>query len=417
VNSGTKITAKVPAGSTKGVISVTTTSGTGSSSSDFTIVGLPAITNVNPTTGIAGTSVVITGTSFVGITSVKFNGTTSTHTVNNSTKITATVPSGATTGTITITNAAGTATSAQTFTVIQAPLISSITPTSGVVGTALTINGSNLSFTAATGKVKFNSVEVTAVTSNTGSQIKVPIPASLAPGAVTVSVVTPGGTSNTKTFTVTAPPDAPAITVLKPAQSYKGFPIMIRGSKLKGATSVKIGTTSAQILTNYDASMIIMIPGSMANGSHQVTVTTPNGTSAGSTLTIITAPAGVGSAPSATFVSPPPTNYVNVVSNRWSAFFLQQGFDGCGLVDLDDETFCGTFSFGKDASGNVTSNYMQFCRGEGADQECFVGQWSSSVADPCIQKLVFISEKDGHVMSATVDVTDFDLYGTGTCSN
>jgi hypothetical protein len=49
---------------------------------------------------------------------VKFNGTTAVFTVNSATQITATVPAGATTGPITVTNPLGTATSATNFTLV-----------------------------------------------------------------------------------------------------------------------------------------------------------------------------------------------------------------------------------------------------------------------------------------------------------
>jgi hypothetical protein len=48
---------------------------------------------------------------------VKFNGTTATFTVNSGTQITATVPSGATTGPISVTSSTGTGTSADPFTI------------------------------------------------------------------------------------------------------------------------------------------------------------------------------------------------------------------------------------------------------------------------------------------------------------
>jgi hypothetical protein len=115
VNSATQITATVPTGATTGKISVTTPVATGTSTADFT-VGPPTITSFTPNRGLAGTSVVITGTNFSGVTSVKFNGITATYTVNSGTQITATVPTGATTGPITVTNAVGTATGG-TFTV------------------------------------------------------------------------------------------------------------------------------------------------------------------------------------------------------------------------------------------------------------------------------------------------------------
>ncbi|MBI5218958.1 MAG: hypothetical protein HY958_08520, partial [Bacteroidia bacterium] len=75
----------------------------------------PTISGFTPANGPIGTTVTITGTSFISVTSVKFNGTIASYTVNSSTQITATVPTGATTGSITVTNTAGTATSSTTF--------------------------------------------------------------------------------------------------------------------------------------------------------------------------------------------------------------------------------------------------------------------------------------------------------------
>jgi len=62
--------------------------------------------------------VVITGQSLTGATKVKFNGVAATSfTVNSNTQVTATVPTGATTGKIKVTTAGGTATSSTNFTV------------------------------------------------------------------------------------------------------------------------------------------------------------------------------------------------------------------------------------------------------------------------------------------------------------
>ena len=75
----------------------------------------PAITSFTPTAGPAGTSVAITGTKFSGATAVSFHGTAASFTVDSATRITATVPSGFTTGPITVTTPGGTATSAASF--------------------------------------------------------------------------------------------------------------------------------------------------------------------------------------------------------------------------------------------------------------------------------------------------------------
>ena len=65
----------------------------------------PVVTSFAPTGATVGSTVVITGTGLTLVTSVKFNGTSAAFTVNSATQITATVPAGATTGAITVSNA------------------------------------------------------------------------------------------------------------------------------------------------------------------------------------------------------------------------------------------------------------------------------------------------------------------------
>jgi hypothetical protein len=61
------------------------------------------VSGVSPTSGIVGSTVVISGSGFTGATAVQFNGTAATSfTVNNDGQITATVPAGATSGTISV---------------------------------------------------------------------------------------------------------------------------------------------------------------------------------------------------------------------------------------------------------------------------------------------------------------------------
>jgi hypothetical protein len=77
----------------------------------------PVISSFSPSSGGAGTSVDILGANFTGATNVAFNGTPAAFSLESSGEISATVPSGATTGLITVTTPAGTASSAASFTV------------------------------------------------------------------------------------------------------------------------------------------------------------------------------------------------------------------------------------------------------------------------------------------------------------
>ena len=120
-----RITATVPAGATTGPISVTSPDGTATSASNFTVTAsqLPTINSFNPTSGPVGTSVHINGTNLTGATAVRFDGVAaSVFSVNQpGTRITATVPAGATTGPISVTTPGGTATSSTNFTVTVGP--------------------------------------------------------------------------------------------------------------------------------------------------------------------------------------------------------------------------------------------------------------------------------------------------------
>ena len=119
----TTITATVPTNGTDGPIKVRNADGTATSAKNFNVTQAPqpTITSFTPTIGPIGTSVVITGTNFSGsgftTSTVRFHGVTAAFTVNSATKITATVPTGATTGRILLTTPGGTATSTSDFVV------------------------------------------------------------------------------------------------------------------------------------------------------------------------------------------------------------------------------------------------------------------------------------------------------------
>ncbi|MEI6519013.1 MAG: IPT/TIG domain-containing protein, partial [bacterium] len=267
--SATSLTATVPIGATTGKISVTNPDGTANSANDFIV--MPAITSFTPISGVVGTIVTITGTNFTGTTSVKFNGTSSLVITNiTATSLTATVPIGATTGKISVTNPDGSANSANDFIVM--PAITSFTPTSGVVGTIVTITGTNLSGTTA---VKFNGVTVTTITENAATTLKAAVPNGATTGKITVT--TPGGTATSATDFIVFP--TPTISSFTPTTGTFSQVVTINGTNFTGTTAVKFNGTMASAFTVLSATSITATLSNKAT-TGKITVTTPDGIAA-----------------------------------------------------------------------------------------------------------------------------------------
>ena len=208
--SATSLTVTVPSGATTGRVTVTVGGKTATSATDFTVSesGAPTIVSFTPTSGPVGTLVTITGTNFSSTAAndtVKVNGTTATVTSASSTSLTITVPSGASTGRITVTVAGKTAASSSDFTVGAAsasPSIASFTPTSGAVGSSVTLYGANFATQASGDAVPFNGTPAS-VSAATSTSLTVTVPAGATTGRLTVTVEGKTATSATD-FTVTS---------------------------------------------------------------------------------------------------------------------------------------------------------------------------------------------------------------------
>ena len=237
-------------------------------------VPAPGITSFSPSSGGAGASVTITGTSFNTAEYVKFNGTASTFSVDSDTQITATVPSGASSGTIVVTTHGGTATSASSFTFIPAPSISSFSPGSGGPGTSVTITGAN--FTGATA-VSFNGTAASSYSVDSSTQITATVPSGSTTGPI--SVTTGGGTATSASnFT---PIPAPSITSFTPGSGGLNVSVTLTGTAFTGATSVKFNGTSASFTVNSDTQITTSVPSGATSGT--ISVTTASGTGTSST--------------------------------------------------------------------------------------------------------------------------------------
>ncbi len=242
--SSTQITTTVPVGATTGPITITTAGGIATATPNFIVTTsptLPVITNFTPPSGPVGTVVNIFGANFANVTNVRFNGINATFTVVSTTQITATVPAGATTGPITVTTTGGTATATPDFivtTTATPPTLTSFSPTSGPVGTSVTITGTNFvnvsSVTFGDMPARFTVLSPTQLTAT------VPVGAVTAP----IRVITPAGSATSATsFTVVPRVPPQTIGLWRPTQGF-----LLRQSNTAGPPdiAVPLGQTGDQ---------------------------------------------------------------------------------------------------------------------------------------------------------------------------
>jgi len=183
-----------------------------------------------PSSGITPTTVEIRGVGFSATPAdnvVKFNGTTAAVVSATTMSIVTTVPTGATTGPITVTNANGTATSPSAFTVLVPPIIAGVDPAKVPQGgtTRLVIEGFNLANASA---VTFSQSGLSATILLSGTSQNLPINLTVGStvpvGSYPFSVTTPAGTTQSGTVTVAVTPAVPSFNVAKPLSVFKPFP-------------------------------------------------------------------------------------------------------------------------------------------------------------------------------------------------
>lgn len=231
----------------------------------------PTVTSFTPTSGPWFTTVTITGTNLSQARSVAFNGTVDTaEVVLSDTQIQAKVPLNATTGKISVTTTGGTGTSAGNFTVTYPPIITGFTPPSGPVGTIVTLTGYNFTgLTAAA--IGTKAITTFAATSATTATVEIPSTGTTGKLSLTNAA---GTGSSTAYFTVTT--SAPAISIV-PDSVWPGQTFVITGSRLTGATAVKINGMAMSSYTVVSATQINAVaPLGATKG--RITVTTSGGT-------------------------------------------------------------------------------------------------------------------------------------------
>lgn len=282
-------------------------------------IPLPTISGLSTSSGWpgGGASVTISGSHFLGTTSVVFGSTpASSFTIISDSSITATIPTG-TTGTVDIrvTTSGGTSTtsSADQFTFTNAaPVVTGLTTSTASTagGTSVTINGSH--FTGAT-SVLFGGVPATSFTVISDSSISAVAPI-VAAGAVDVQVATSAGTSAVSaadqiTFQTTwsdgsgvgiSTPNlqgAPVIDGLDIAggSTGGGTAVTLFGTGFSSVTAVMFGNIAATSFTIRSDSSLTAIAPALSPGTVKITLQSPQGNSIaeGNNQFTVTAPNAV----------------------------------------------------------------------------------------------------------------------------
>ena len=415
VDSDTQITATVPTGATTGKITVTNPAGSGVSSTNYVVAAeqTPANITFTPTSGKVGTTVNISGQHFAGVNAVLFNGQAATFNFVSDTKVTATVPAGATTGPITVSNDAGSADSVADFSVIVTPSISSFTPSFGAVGQTVTVNGSGFTGTTAvkigTGTASFSFVSDT--------QLTVTVTAASKTGPITVT--NPAGSDvSADTFTVVTTP--PKITTFAPAFGVLGDHVVITGTNLSNTTDVKFGSVSAAFVVNSGT---------------QVTATVPTVPPvAGGTMVKITVVTDVGPATStATFQVIEPPVITSFTPGSGKAGTTTVTINGSGFFKTTAVTFLGGAGAGDDVSASpitvagdtkitvkvpvgAVSGPIEVDNAAGTDTS--IGSFVVSTAAPTISSFAPSHGPSSAQAQTTVTIDGTDLRGvTGVTLN
>ena len=264
----------VPPGAMTGPITVTNNAGATMTSGYFYLA--PWVTAFTSRARV-GETLTLSGRSFRAVSSVSFGGVVTTNlTVVSNMLMTVVVPPGAPAAApLTLESPGGRFITVSNF--VLAPRINGFSPSSGAVGTLVTVSGFGLSRVT---QVLFGGASATPV-SVTATQVTVKVPFSAGTGFVTVS-----GSSGTDE-SLTLFHASPQLSTVNPNLVKVGETVTLSGTNLLGASAVLFGTNrlAAKVFTVVDNRRITaLVPEGASSG--WVWVVTPGGEASGGPVSV-----------------------------------------------------------------------------------------------------------------------------------
>ena len=223
----------------------------------------PIVSDFDPPSGSALTRLTIFGDDFIGVSEVAFNGVPGTNLmIVSKNELRVIAPKGITTGPITVTNPAGTGTSAEDF-LVDGPVILTMEPASGPPGALVALDG--------TGFMDVTSVTFNGVTAEFQVNSAIKVWARVPLGATTgpVSATTLSGTATSANdFVVLLPP---AITGFTPTSGPADTVVTISGENLSTTQQVKFGGIwTTEFTVDSDTQVRATVPAGATNGKLRV---------------------------------------------------------------------------------------------------------------------------------------------------
>ncbi|MEZ0609417.1 IPT/TIG domain-containing protein [Fibrella sp. WM1] len=330
---------------------------------------LPYATDLTPSSGRVGSTVLIEGSFLNGVTEVRFGGGTSSpasfQQVGDA--IRATVPANSTTGTICLRNAAGVNCSFRTFTIDipqPAPVIGGLSPSQGVGGTEITISGQNLQSVQ---EVKIGGQTV-AARSNTSTSLKVTAPTFSSLADVAVTVRTSGGTSNAWNFKGAPTPSIDKARCV-PTGLIPGSALTLKGSHFNTVSEVWVGNAAvpaSQFIRSSADEITLKVPAGVTNSDVNVRIVNQYGTHAGENFALVTSGSGLNTGNVGTGSTTPilsyqsdacrPNYFLFCYNGKWVKYYVDNN-PLTGAVGCETGIFYTTSTLGGSAYNVYTERY------------------------------------------------------------
>ncbi len=331
-----------------GAATLTIAGGAGTTTTVVAINPQPPVVNgFAPAFAPVGAPVTIVGQSFdpraPANNTVLFNGVAGVVLTATATAITATVPSGATSGPLTVSHAGGSGQSTGTFVTGQVTTSGGVTPTSGTRGATVhvTVTGTNLlGATLSRPGTTFTNVVATAT--------QVAGDAAVSLDAPREAVITVSNQVTAATVAFPVQPGAPAITVFTPISGAVGDLVNITGSGFDEVVAannlVRFNGVASDIVSVEPTKLVTHVPAGATTGPLSVTTSAGTATSAQSFTVAAAAPLRLVTNLDAPFSLP---ISIALRPDGLRAYVVNEDRNSVGVVDTATHAIIATVAVGR----------------------------------------------------------------------